>query len=565
MSSSVETPAPAAVETMYAARPRGRLRRRRLTIGASLFVIGLGLAAGAYWLGLPAATFGRGVEDDSCYRVEPVTLNITLKEDGELKPVNSHQIKCEVEGGQLTIEWVIDESTRVSKGDLLLRLSSADLKERVELDQIDVEQLETSVEEAKQSLTITRSENDSRISKAEVDLNVAELELQRYVKGDFEKERKRIDIDIEKTLMNLDQKKDEFDKSVPLHERGFITKSKIDELESTIKQLEMTLERHRLEMAALLDYDYPKNLLQKQSAVDQAREELEREKQRAASRERQAVEKLSSLEKTLAIRRERFERLKEQYAKCEIRAPIDGVVQYGESGGRRWWNNNRIAPGEHVYAGQTLLTIPDTSQMMVSTRIHEADRHMISEDLPCLVRVPAVPGATFRGRLSKIAKFADSENSWWNPELKEHAAEILLEDTQAEISPGDTAQVEIMIEEVQDVLAVPVQCVFSRGPKRFVFVGRTSSAEPAEVKLGRSSTTMIEVVDGLEAGDRVLMHVEDRLLAKLPAPSTMRPEMPEPEGGTPQRGAESEPKVSAAPATDEQAKTDGKRPAEAEG
>lgn len=529
MSSAVETtrhgPSPdsSSVDTPPANRSGWS---RRLGLAVVLFVVGLGLAGLAMLLGLPGSFIGDEAQH-SYYTVEPVTLNITLKEDGELKPVNSVDVKCEVQGqgAGLTIQWIVDESTHVNKGDLLVRLASDTFEDRVEQAELEYQNTLAALEAAKQSLEITRSENDSAIDKAQIDLTVAEYELERYVVGVRESTEKDHEIAIRKTTIQIELAQDELDKNRKLAERGFVTPTKIRELEEELERLKMTKDKQELDRETFLKYEFPKNKIQRESAVRQAREELEREKKRAASREATALAKVSDHEKSRDRRKDRLDRLREQLAKCEIRAPIDGVVQYGGSSGR-WWRGNPIAPGEQVRPGQTILTIPDTSRMMVGTRIHEADRHMIQEGLRCLVRVPAVPGETFEGRLEKISQFADSERSWLNPDLKEHAAEILLEQTTAKISPGDTAHVEIFIEEVPDALAVPVQCVYSRGDRRFVFRREAGTAEPVVVDLGRSTTEMIEVRGGLAAGDQVLMHVDEGLLAKLPSPGTASPDVP---------------------------------------
>jgi hypothetical protein len=151
-----------------------------------------------------------------------------------------------------------------------------------------------------------------------------------------------------------------------------------------------------------------------------------------------------------------------------------------------------------------------------------------------VITVPAVPGRTFTGTLTKITQFADSERSWLNPNLKEHAAEIKLDDNDPALSPGDTAHIEIMIEEVPNVLAVPVQCVFTRGDKHFVFVRGGLSTAPRGIKLGRATTTLVEVTEGLTAGDEVVMAPDERLQAMLPAPSTTQPAPPPP--GAPGKG-----------------------------
>lgn len=535
-------PAPGHAPPVAVARRR-RMPRWVWIAGGGVVVVGLIFGTGplGFW-----DLLRRPVDAGLVHRVVPGPLQVTLKEDGEIRPVHSVELKCEVQGQGLTIEWIVEESTHVKAGDPLFRIAADELRNRVDQEQIELTRIEAALADAQQNVEITKSENASKLKKAQVEFEVAMLELQRYTEGEFQKASLAATIAIKQTEMELARTKDELNKSRWLHERRYIATSKIEELEDDVERLTLLLEKNKQELAILEQFECAKNTIEKSEALEQARLEVEREMARGALRLGQAEAKLAEAQATLEVRKIRFERLKDQLSKTEVVAPIDGVVRYGgdEGGGFRW-GGNRIATGEQVYAGQTLITIPDTSQMMVRTRIHEADRHKVEEGLRCIVKVPACPGQTFSGTISKIAKFADSERGWLNPNLKEHAAEILLDQADAALSPGDTAQVEILIEEVPNVLAVPVQCVFSRGAKHFVFVQRGLSAEPVEVKLGRATTAMIEVSEGLTAGDAVLMTADERLQALLPTPVASQPAPPPPpDRPRPAGGADSGRRVS---------------------
>jgi HlyD family secretion protein len=522
-----------------------RLSRRWWLVTA--VVVGLGLVgsvlairASDRWRGL----FGAASADPTVYSVRPVDLSITLSEDGELKPKHSIEVKCELEG-QSTILRVVEESTKVKKGDLLVELASDAIKERLESEQMELRKIESALEAARQDLSLTRNENGSKIKKGEVALELADLELQRYLKGDFERALLTADINIKQTELDIQRKQDELQKNQDLWQKGFVTQSKLDQLKFELEKAEMTLEQNVLAKSILLEYEKPKNVKQKETDAEQAQQELEREKQRAASRENAAIAKVQEQEALLAVRTPRVTRLREQYEKCKIYAPIDGIVRYPADEADFHRGSNRIAAGEKAYEGQTLVVLPDASQMIVTTRIHEADRHKIHEGLLCLVKVPAVPGSSFSGKISRIAQFADTTNRWLNPELKEHATEILLDETNAPLSPGDSAEIKILIEEVTNALAIPVQCAFSRGPKSYVFVRNGGKTEYREVKLGRASTSMVEIVQGLSAGDTILMHVGEDLMALLPAAGgvqTAMQQLPPFPGGSPS-GARARPEA----------------------
>jgi len=529
METATEMSATEVVTPSYARRlPKRPSHSRRWLIGAGglLGVVIVAVGVTSRSSGTLGRVLGRAGGGNSVYVVKPADLSITLTEDGELKPKNSVDVKCEVEG-RATILWVVEESTRVKKGDRLVELADDAIKDRIRAKEIEFSRFKSSLEAATEELVITKSENASKDKKAEIDLDIARLELEKYLKGDFEKALKAVEISIKQTDLDITRIEEDLRKNQDLMERGFVMKSKVDLLEIELEKAKMTRDQNELSKQILLTYELTKNKKQKTSDVERAGEELDRERKRAQSREKQAEAKLEEQRKLLAMCEDDLNRLKEQRDKCKIFAPVEGVVQY-PSEGHGWRDQNRIIPGETVYEGQTMVVLPDTSQMIVQTRIHEADRHKCEEGLECLVTVPAVPGTTFTGRVSKIARYADSANRWLNPELKEHTTEILLDETDADLSPGDSAEIKILIDNVTNTLAVPVQCVFSRGPRSFVFGKRGGDFEPVEIELGRSSTTMVEVVQGLSTGDEVLMHVGEELRAMLPARSTEQVDLQEP-------------------------------------
>jgi multidrug efflux pump subunit AcrA (membrane-fusion protein) len=156
--------------------------------------------------------------------------------------------------------------------------------------------------------------------------------------------------------------------------------------------------------------------------------------------------------------------------------------------------------------------------MKVKLRIHESRATSIREGLPATVTIEGLNDRVFHGRVTKVAALADSQNRWLNPDLKEYATEITLDATDVELKPGVTARAEIHIEEVTNALAVPIQCVFSKGRKQFVFRGEGDDAEPVEVQVGASSREFAEIKKGLQEGDEVLLAVSDDLKRKLPEP-----------------------------------------------
>ena len=73
------------------------------------------------------------------------------------------------------------------------------------------------------------------------------------------------------------------------------------------------------------------------------------------------------------------------------------------------------------------------------------------------------------------------------------------------LRPGMSAQVEILVTELDNVLSVPVQAILQFRGKDYVFVKDGDTFRREEVTLGISNDQHVEVKQGLKSGDRVAM------------------------------------------------------------
>ena len=71
--------------------------------------------------------------------------------------------------------------------------------------------------------------------------------------------------------------------------------------------------------------------------------------------------------------------------------------------------------------------------------------------------------------------------------------------------PGMSAKAEILVGQLDNVLAVPLQAIFATGGSPYVFVGNADHFEKRFVTTGQSNSTRIEIKSGLQPGDIVLL------------------------------------------------------------
>ncbi|MCP4589595.1 MAG: HlyD family efflux transporter periplasmic adaptor subunit [bacterium] len=561
---------------------RGRPRSRRLRGWIGFFLI-VGVVAA-----ILAVVFwpqGGAVEVDE-HMVTLRDFTVVLHEKGELKAANSIDVKCEVEG-RSTIIWLIDEGSEVAEDDLLVKLASEQIDDRVRSEEIKEANAKAAAEAAAKEYDITLDQQASNIRKAELALQNAEIELEKYEQGDWQEQKTDADLAVKRTQEDHGQLVDELSDARVLYElylfdledrfieqldqsaltaelrsvftrhgvqlseaatlaaheehdhwwvitdtakrycarvedktlkvfyaRNFITARELRKKKFAVLEAEIALEKALLRKRVLYDYTRKKDSQQKQSDVDEAKKELDRTKKSAEAKNAQKLADKQAKAAEYEFIKQQLEKFRRQQAKTEIRAPAAGLVVYDT--GRHRWDRRQIAEGAEVYERQTIINLPDTELMQVQIRVHEGKANKVELGQAARVEMEGMPGVVLEGKVTKIAPLADSQNMWLNPELKEYQTEITLNSNGFDLKPGVTARVEIIVEEVKDVLAVPVQAAVTKQGHRFVFRGSGASPEPVEVELGRSNDEFVEVQKGLAEGDTVRLAVSEDDLQRIP-------------------------------------------------
>lgn len=510
--------ATAATRTPAAARSA---RRRHRVLATGVILLGL-LTAGAYglrtWIAGPQAA-----REVTYFTVEPRSFQVELREKGELRAAKSTDVISEVEG-RSTIIHLIPEGTVVKQGDLLVELASNQINDRIREQELKEADVFTVFEAAKKELEIQRDKNASDIRKADLDITLKQLELDKYMEGDWKLNLRDAEIAIQQAEITLDRAKNDFESAAQLYEKKFITRTQYLEDEFNHTKAVWELEKAQKALAVLQEYTFIAEREKKKSDLEEAKKEAERIRKNAEAEEIKKLRAMEGKEKELAIVREQLDRFRKQKEKCRIHAPTPGFVVYytGGGGGGRWMmgTDSQIKEGAEVHERQILMQLPDTSSMVVNMRIHESKTGKLERGQTAWITVDGIPGAVFEGRVTKIASVADSANSWVNPDLKEFETEVTLNEVDPRLKPGGNAQVRIQVETVTDKLAVPVHAVYAKGKKRYLFRREGNAVAPVEVALGPHSAEWIEIRgDAVKPSDRVLLAFTEehqRMIPDLP-------------------------------------------------
>lgn len=117
-------------------------------------------------------------------------LLVTITERGALEAADNCDITCQVKaktagGAASSIKWLIDEGTKVQPGDRLMELDDSAQQDNLKNAKIAMDQAEDDYSAALANLEVQLSQNVSDIATQELALKVAQINLEKYVLGDY--------------------------------------------------------------------------------------------------------------------------------------------------------------------------------------------------------------------------------------------------------------------------------------------------------------------------------------------------------------------------------------------
>ena len=439
------------------------------------------------------------------YTVERAPLSITLTESGTINSRDQFIVKNQVEG-RTSIIYVIDEGTLVEKGDLLIELDSSSLEDRLVDQQIQVENSDADYVSAKENLEVVKIQMQSNVARARLDDQFANEDKQKYIEGEWPKQLMEAETDVTLKDEELRRATDVFDWSKRLFEEKYIseTEFRADELAMKRAGLQLALARENLKL--LTNFTHKRRIAELDSEIEQMALSFQRVERESSSDLVQAEARRRAREAELKRQQTRLTKIEDQISKTKIYAPAKGMVVYATSSEFSWRGDNEpLDEGQEVRERQELIHLPTADSMMVRMQIHESALGKIKIGQPVNIRIDAMPESSFTGRVTKIAPLPDAQSVFMNPDLKVYDTDVMIDGVHPELRTGMSCQSTILIEKHIDAIAVPLQAVVGRGQDSMVYVIEGNKGVARTVTTGLDNNAMIHIIDGLKAGERVML------------------------------------------------------------
>jgi HlyD family secretion protein len=183
----------------------------------------------------------------------------------------------------------------------------------------------------------------------------------------------------------------------------------------------------------------------------------------------------------------RLDELKINLANTVIASPVTGFVA-----------SRALDPGAWVTPNTAFISVVDISTVRLVAGVIEKDVRRIEVGLPAEVEVDAYPGEKFLGKVAHVAPVLD-------PATRTAQVEVEIANPNFRLKPGMYAKVNFSVDHREKTLVVPANAVVDLGEQRGVFLAADGDkAKFHPVSTGLVDQNLIEVLDGLKEGDRII-------------------------------------------------------------
>jgi len=174
-------------------------------------------------------------------------------------------------------------------------------------------------------------------------------------------------------------------------------------------------------------------------------------------------------------------------ATFSLNSPIDGIVV-----------ERNATVGASVGTDANLFKIIDLSQVWIDADVFEKDLPRVRPGQEVKLTVTAFPQSTFSGRVILI-------NSVLDPETRTVKVRTEVANPDGRLKPDMFANVQIVTDVNRAAISIPQSAVLNDEGKTIVFVAEGNGYKKRQVQAGIQNNDRVEIVDGLTAGDKVVV------------------------------------------------------------
>jgi len=448
--------------------------------------------------------------DPSICVVESGPLRVEVTLEGVIVADEMEEVVVRPESwSDFSVVEAVDHGAHVKKGDVLIRFDSrkidealADMEAGAALADLSILQAEKALPQLEKSLLLSYEE-------AQRDYNEALEDYKRFVDVDRPLETKRADMSLKSAENGLSYEEEELKQLEKMYEADDLTEETeeiiLKRQHDVVERMQFNVERSKVGR----DHTIQTTLPRRDQSLRQSQE-----KSRLALAKAENAMSLSLNQRRLELEKQKHdrERDKEKQEQLEhdrslmtIRAPADGVVYYGQCVDGEWQAKDSMASrlrlGGKISPDAVVMTVVQLAPVHALCSVPQEDLKDVRPNMPAKIQLTGDDKAA-QGKVESVSQIPVAKDSF--------SATLSFQDdgpSQTPI-PGMTCEATIIAYEKSDVLSVPASAVAPdpNDPDQYVVtVIKEGKEKTRKVRIGKRAKKRVEIVDGLKAGDKVLV------------------------------------------------------------
>lgn len=270
---------------------------------------------------------------------------------------------------------------------------------------------------------------------------------------------------------------------------------------TSIKDLAFNIEELELELKQSI-YEPPATIKKLENNLEKLNRQYLVAKENYIIKVDQAKAKMVQAGTELTKINKKIKALEELSKSFTIFSEEPGMLTYEKN-----WNGTKRKVGSSISPWDPVIaTLPDLTSMQTKTYANEVDIRKIKKGLPVEIGFDAFPDLTLPGEVIEVANIGEKKRG---SDVMVFSVIIKLNEVNDEIRPGMTTANQITTFEKKEVLAIPLEAIYSNDSINYVYRKSGFGIEKQQVVLGEFNNVETIITEGLKKGDLIYLNTPE--------------------------------------------------------
>ncbi len=423
---------------------------------------------------------------------------VTVTATGTVTALREAKIAAKTPGRVAAV--LVKEGQRLAAGTPLMRLDTGELAAQEAQARADVMGARARLQQLQVGARPEeRRQSADAYAQAQAAVRMAQARVAAMERGARPQEREQAADAVARAKAALDLAQADAQRMRSLHEMGAVSRQAFESAETQLR-LAQTNYNSALQQQSLVQ-EGPRvedlqtaraQLMQAQAAASAAQQAMQLVEQGPR------IEEISFAAAQVARAQAFLSAARVRLVDATVTAPFAGTVVQRD-----------VEPGESVSPAVHSFIIAELDEVLVELAVPERYRAGLTRGQSATIRVDALPGRTFAGRVDEIGPAAALAS-------RTFLVKVRVANPDGTLRPGTFARGAIVTGMRASVLQIPEAAILLTSGKPIVFVVKDGKALRREVTLGERTNGFVEITAGIEAGEQVVVQGQEGLTDTQP-------------------------------------------------